>query len=361
MAKYITCHRRGTAEQWDDKATIIPYEGEIVIEIDEEQKLHKLKIGDGKTPYSELKYLMAGDEIVTQVLAEVKPRIVTVELKHPWTQVTDGKYSQVIELEGITKQSRLDLQPSADMIAEFKQLGLVFVTENQGGTITVYSVGNQPLKSYTMQATIVETECTSEDVIVGIPIGTSKSTDGLATESYVDTKVASLVNSAPETLDTLNELATALGEDPNFATTMATQLGNKQDKLEDTQITNINSIPNIQSGLDNAGQMAFNAGQSAFEANTVAHSALTKVQSLEDAQITVDTSMSNTSENPVQNKVISEYLAGMNRQLTGGITNAYNIATNASNNADTALEQIASLQDEITEIKNQLLNMTAGL
>ena len=47
------------------------------------------------------------------------------------------------------------------------------------------------------------------------------------TTSYVDTKVANLVNSAPETLDTLNELASALGNDPNFATTVATQIGNK--------------------------------------------------------------------------------------------------------------------------------------
>ena len=47
------------------------------------------------------------------------------------------------------------------------------------------------------------------------------------TASYVDTKVANLVSSAPETLDTLNELADALGNDPNFATTIASQIGNK--------------------------------------------------------------------------------------------------------------------------------------
>lgn len=50
-----------------------------------------------------------------------------------------------------------------------------------------------------------------------------------ATKSYVDDKVASVVNSAPATLDTLNELATALGNDANFSTTMATALGNKVD------------------------------------------------------------------------------------------------------------------------------------
>ncbi|WP_368508097.1 hypothetical protein [Bradyrhizobium lupini] len=58
----------------------------------------------------------------------------------------------------------------------------------------------------------------------------------LASVDYVDTKVAGVVNSAPATLDTLNELATALGDDPNFATTVATQIGTKADKTYvDTQ------------------------------------------------------------------------------------------------------------------------------
>ena len=49
-------------------------------------------------------------------------------------------------------------------------------------------------------------------------------------ENMVDTKIAGLVNSAPETLDTLKELSDALGNDPNFATTVANQIGNKASK-----------------------------------------------------------------------------------------------------------------------------------
>ena len=45
--------------------------------------------------------------------------------------------------------------------------------------------------------------------------------------SYTDAKVAAVLDSAPETLDTLNELAAALGDDPNFATTIANQIGGK--------------------------------------------------------------------------------------------------------------------------------------
>ena len=52
---------------------------------------------------------------------------------------------------------------------------------------------------------------------------------GYQTSSDVEAKIASLVDSAPETLDTLNELATALGDDPNFATTISTQIGQKLD------------------------------------------------------------------------------------------------------------------------------------
>lgn len=45
--------------------------------------------------------------------------------------------------------------------------------------------------------------------------------------TYTDTKVSELVNSSPETLDTLKELADALGNDPNFATTVANEIGTK--------------------------------------------------------------------------------------------------------------------------------------
>ena len=56
----------------------------------------------------------------------------------------------------------------------------------------------------------------------------------LATETYVNTAVSNLVNAAPSTLDTLNELAAALGNDANYATTITTSLGTKVDKINIT-------------------------------------------------------------------------------------------------------------------------------
>ena len=56
---------------------------------------------------------------------------------------------------------------------------------------------------------------------------TSGTLIGYATEGYVNTSVANLVASAPETLNTLNELATALGNDANFSTTITNSLSGK--------------------------------------------------------------------------------------------------------------------------------------
>ena len=63
------------------------------------------------------------------------------------------------------------------------------------------------------------------------------STQSYATQTYVNTAVANLVDSAPTTLDTLNELASALGDDPNFATTVTTSIGTKWTQ-DNTKISN---------------------------------------------------------------------------------------------------------------------------
>lgn len=58
--------------------------------------------------------------------------------------------------------------------------------------------------------------------------------------SYVDTKISDLVDSSPEALDTLKELSNALGNDPNFATTVMSRIGEKADKT--TQIVAGNGL-----------------------------------------------------------------------------------------------------------------------
>lgn len=60
-----------------------------------------------------------------------------------------------------------------------------------------------------------------------------------ATQSYVGTQISNLIDAAPGTLDTLNELAAALGDDANFASTVTTALAGKQASLSGTGFVKI--------------------------------------------------------------------------------------------------------------------------
>ena len=87
------------------------------------------------------------------------------------------------------------------------------------------------------------------------------STEGLASEEYVNTAIANLVDSSPETLNTLNELADALGDDPNFATTMTTELSKKSTA---TNLVNGSAVGSLRTTGARVEENAYMLGNYAF-------------------------------------------------------------------------------------------------
>lgn len=69
---------------------------------------------------------------------------------------TDSPYSQVVTVEGATENSQVDLTPSVEQLAVFHEKDLAFVTENEGGVVTVYAIGQKPENDYEIQVTITE-------------------------------------------------------------------------------------------------------------------------------------------------------------------------------------------------------------
>lgn len=65
-------------------------------------------------------------------------------------------YSQVVSIAGITENSMVDLTPSVEQLAVFYNKDLAFVTENEGGVVTVYAIGQKPQNDYTIQVAITE-------------------------------------------------------------------------------------------------------------------------------------------------------------------------------------------------------------
>lgn len=68
----------------------------------------------------------------------------------------DGLYSQEVSIPEATPNSKVDLLPSVGQLAIFHQKDLAFVTENDGGVVTVYAIGDKPTADYVIQATITE-------------------------------------------------------------------------------------------------------------------------------------------------------------------------------------------------------------
>lgn len=105
------------------------------------------------------------------------------------------------------------------------------VTGNITGNITGNVTGNVTASSGTSTFTNV-TINGNLDMNAGTTatitnLTTPTNANDAATKGYVDTSVANLVDSAPGTLDTLNELAAALNDDPNFSTTITNSIATK--------------------------------------------------------------------------------------------------------------------------------------
>ncbi|EMK0142667.1 phage tail protein [Escherichia coli] len=114
------------------------------------------------------------------------------------------------------------------------------------------AINNDPKFSTTINNALALKAPLSSPALTGTPTAPtaaqSVNNTQIATTAFVKSAIAAMVGSAPAALDTLNELAAALGNDPNFATTMLNALSGKQ-PLDNT-LTNL-------SGKDVAGLLAY--------------------------------------------------------------------------------------------------------
>lgn len=126
-----------------------------------------------------------------------------------WLPVNDNlnneQNSKIIELQkrcAVLESTKVDKE-------EYDQ----FVTESIAAHNNLN--GNKADKSTTLQGYGITDAYTKEETI-----------------NQINTKVAELVDQAPETLNTLDELAAALGDDPNFATTVTNMIGTKANSAD---------------------------------------------------------------------------------------------------------------------------------
>lgn len=100
--------------------------------------------------------------------------------------------------------------------------------------------------------------------LVEVQTGGQVDLTGYATEQYVKDAVAALIDGAPEALNTLKELATALGDNANFASTMVQELAGKVDKVEGSRLITQEEAAKL-AGLENYNDAALAGRIAALE------------------------------------------------------------------------------------------------
>lgn len=204
-----------------------------------------------------------------------------------------------------------------------------------------YLTQHQSLTDYPKKTELANV-ATSGDYTDLINTPTIPSTEGLATETYVQNKIAEVVNSAPGTLDTLNELAQALGNDPNFATTMATELGKKANTANLATVATSGSyndlsdtptIPSVGNGTLTIQKNGTSAGT--FTANATTDKTI---------NIIVPTKVSELTDDVVKGK----YLSLTGGTMTGNINiNNKTITNLKAPTADTEAANKKYVDDQI--------------
>ncbi|WP_430651041.1 tail fiber protein [Escherichia coli] len=127
---------------------------------------------------------------------------------HSWEQITNVPVAS-LTVRGITQLSSSTNSTSETLAATSKAVKAVMDETNKKAPLNSPALTGTPTTPTARQGT---------------------NNTQIASTAFVMAAIAALVDSSPDALNTLNELAAALGNDPNFATTMTNALAGKQPK-----------------------------------------------------------------------------------------------------------------------------------
>ena len=177
--------------------------------------------------------------------------------------------------------------------------------------------------------------------------------DNVPTKDYIDEKISNLVNSAPETLDTLGEIASALEENEDVISALNSVVSNKVDKVAGKGLSTNDFTNEDKTNLEeNSLARHSHTNKSILDSTTASFTTQekTKLYSIEEgAEVNnpIDSTLSTTSENAVQNKVITEAL---NNKTTVNISNVAQDSINFTSDPQTQLNE----KLDTTELLNKI-------
>lgn len=86
------------------------------------------------------------------------PKLATITMSASNWSGSTSPYSQIVSVNGVNANSKLDLQPTPSQITELQDAEISLMATNNNGVVTVYAFGGKPSTDMTMQILITDVE-----------------------------------------------------------------------------------------------------------------------------------------------------------------------------------------------------------
>jgi len=257
--------RRGTSTQWAASNRVLQL-GELGLDT----TLNKLKAGNGTTAWSSLPFLQADADVtelaqdaVATALANGTHSNITVTYSDSGNSISLATGPDVITQTSLsntltnptTGYVAIGDVGQADGVASLDSGGKVPDSEIPAGIARLSSPTFTGTVTIPAGASISGFAPLSSPGLTGTPTAplavTGTNTTQIATTSFVQQELNVLTTGAPSALNTLDELAAALGDDANYAATITTALSNKAPIANPTFTGTVGGITKSMVGLEN--------------------------------------------------------------------------------------------------------------
>ena len=377
--------RRGTSSQWSSANPVLA-SGELAVSTD----LEKIKIGDGSSTWSNLLYInltpaeiqSAIDSSVSSVLDGAPALLDTLnELAAALgddenfastitnsladkldistassTYLTQANAASSYDAIGSASAAQTSAEAYADGLAtNYDPAGSASavssdLSDHELSTTSVHGITNTAdlaTKSYVDTAesdAVTSANSYSDGLAVNYDPAGSAATAESNSNSYTDTAVSNLVDSSPEALNTLNELAAALGDDANFATTIASQIGAKADT---TTLDSHTSATTSVHGINNTANLIYTNDSRLSDTRTPTDNSVTSAKIVDGAIVNADI---NATAAIAPSKISGTAVVDSDARLTNSRTPTAHAATHESGGSD----EIAINQSQVTNLTTDL-------
>jgi len=237
------------------------------------------------------------------------------------------------------------------------------VTNNTtvGGTLGVTGTTSLTTVSTSGAATLASGSVTGNFSVAGtLTVATPSNSTDAASKGYVDTAVANVIDSAPGALDTLNELAAAINDDANFATTITNSIATKLPLAGGTMTGDITlgankatstATPATDDTLTRKGYVDSILG-SATDAATSATAAASSATDAANSASAASTSASNASTSATAAASSASAASTSATNAASSATAAASSATSASNSATASTNSATAAATSATNAEN---------